>query len=288
MVTRRAVASPDPERDRNTDYPMSDAEFRRIAERAQSRLGIELRSHKQHMIRTRLSRRLRTLGLETFGAYLELLDQPEGVAEEQYFANAITTNLTAFFRESHHFDHFERSILDREPLPIRRRLRVWSAGCSTGEEAYSIAMVVRQAIAQSSGWDVRILATDLDTAVLCQAKKGCYPADRMKSVPPRYRTPTFLRIENGRVVPSDEVRSLISFRRLNLIDPWPMRGPFDAIFCRNVLIYFSAEIKEQIIGRFADMLRPGGVLYLGHSESILGANPRLSSEGHTIYRRTGG
>ncbi len=286
MVTRRAVASLDPERDRNTDYPMSDAEFRRVAERAESRLGIELRGHKQHMIRARLSRRLRALGLESFSAYLELLEKPEGVAEEQHFANAITTNLTAFFRESYHFDHFERSILEREPG--RRRLRVWSAGCSTGEEAYSIAMVVRQATGMSSGWDVRVLATDLDTAVLGEASKGCYPADRLKSVPPRYRTPTFLRIENGRIVPSEEIRSLISFRRLNLIESWPMRGPFDAIFCRNVLIYFSAEIKERIIERFADMLRPGGVLYLGHSESILGANPRLSSEGHTIYRRTGG
>jgi chemotaxis protein methyltransferase CheR len=288
MVTRRAVAPSDTEPDRNTDYPMSDAEFRCVAEQAQSRLGIELRSHKQHMIRARLSRRLRALGLENFSAYLDLLDQPEGVGEEQYFANAITTNLTAFFRESHHFDHFERSILERDPMPVRRRLRVWSAGCSTGEEAYSIAMVVRQAIANSAGWDVRVLATDLDTAVLGQATKGCYPADRLKSVPPRYRTPTFLRIENGRVVPSDAIRSLISFRRLNLIEPWPMRGPFDAIFCRNVLIYFSTEVKERIIERFADMLRPGGVLYLGHSESILGANPRLSSEGHTIYRRTGG
>jgi chemotaxis protein methyltransferase CheR len=288
MVTRRAAAPPDPVHDPHTDWPMSEAEFRRVAERAQSCLGIELRSHKQQMIRARLSRRLRALGLESFNAYLELLDQPEGAAEEQHFANAITTNLTAFFRESHHFDHFERSILLRGEMPAVRRLRVWSAGCSTGEEAYSIAMVVRQVLADSSGWDVRILATDLDTAVLGKAARGCYPPDRLKSVPPRFRTPAFLRIENGWVVPSEEIRALISFRRLNLIDAWPMRGPFDAIFCRNVLIYFSAEIKERIIEQFADMLRPGGILYLGHSESILGVNPRLSSEGHTIYRRAGG
>jgi chemotaxis protein methyltransferase CheR len=288
MVTRRAVAPPAVEQERNADCPMSDADFRRIAERAQSRLGIELRGHKQHMIRARLSRRLRALGLASFGAYLDLLDRPEGAGEEQHFANAITTNLTAFFRENHHFDHFERNVLGHDEGHPVRRLRVWSAGCSTGEEAYSIAMVVRQTLADTSGRDVRILATDLDTAVLVQAAKGCYPPDRLKSIPPRFRTPVYLRIENGRVVPSEEIRSLITFRRLNLIDAWPMRGPFDAIFCRNVLIYFSAEIKERIIDRFADMLRPGGILYLGHSESILGANPRLSSEGHTIYRRSGG
>jgi chemotaxis protein methyltransferase CheR len=168
-----------------------------------------------------------------------------------------------------------------------RRLRVWSAGCSTGEEPYTIALVLRREIADMARQDVRILATDIDTDVLAKASRGEYSADALENIPDpfcRYFQPT----QEGNAAAikvAQDVRSLITFRPLNLVETWPMKGPFDAIFCRNVMIYFDAPTKSKLIERFIRLIKPGGFLYIGHSESLLGSHPGLQLMGRTIYRR---
>ncbi|MGM0586704.1 MAG: CheR family methyltransferase [Pseudomonadota bacterium] len=267
------------------EFVMSDAEFARIADKVLSVAGIVLKEHKRQMVYTRLSRRLRALGMTSFTDYLDLLDGPEGRAELVEFSNAVTTNLTSFFREAHHFDHLREEVLEPLRRAGRTRLRLWSAGCSTGEEPYSIAMTVQQLGARMTGADLRILATDLDTSVLSRAEAGVYPEARLQDAPGELRARGCRRRGPGEVEMARELRAMIVFRRLNLLGDWPFRGPFDAIFCRNVLIYFDAATKAALVRRFAQALTEDGVLYLGHSESLLGEHPLLHSEGRTIYRR---
>jgi chemotaxis protein methyltransferase CheR len=271
------------------EFAMSDDEFRRIADRVLRTAGIVLKDHKRQMVYTRLARRLRALGLSSFAAYLELLDSPAGAAELQDFTNAVTTNLTSFFREAHHFDHLRDAVVAPRLAEGRRRLRIWSAGCSTGEEPYSIALALlgKGGPASRGGADLRILATDLDTNVLAQAEAGLYRADRAEDVPAALRAGALIRRPPDRVEVAPGLRAAVAFRRLNLLEDWPFRGPFDAIFCRNVLIYFDAETKARLVRRFAEHLDAEGALYLGHSESLLGEHPLLRSEGRTIYRRRG-
>ncbi len=266
------------------EFPMTAEDLRRITARGQLALGIELGEGKRQMIYSRLSRRLRAIGLRSFSVYLDLLDTPAGAAEHEHFANALTTNLTSFFREAHHFEHFEREI--QKSAAETRRLRVWSAGCSTGEEPYSIATILHANANLLGTRDRRILATDIDTGVLGVAARGVYAGDKIKTVPARLRTQAFVDAgEPDRYAIADPLREVVAFRSLNLIGPWPFKGAFNMIFCRNVLIYFAAETRDRIIDRFADLIVPGGFLYLGHSESILGSHPKLAAEGHTIYRR---
>lgn len=266
------------------EFSMSDAEFRRIAERVFAIAGIVLKDHKRQMVYTRLSRRLRSLNLSSFTDYMDLLDGSGAGAELTEFCNAVTTNLTSFFRESHHFDHLREEVLS--PLAGgASRIRIWSAGCSTGEEPYSIAMTARAMGRSLASADLRILATDLDTNVLGKAKAGVYPEARTTDVPADLRSGSMARRSAGEIEMTPAVKSLIAFRQLNLLHPWPFRGPFDAIFCRNVLIYFDAETKAALVRRFAEALTATGTLYLGHSESLLGEHPLLVSEGRTIYRR---
>lgn len=266
-----------------SDFHMTDDEFRRIAERVFATCGIVLKAHKRQMVYTRLARRLRALGLDDFGAYLDLLDSRAGRDEAQEFTNAVTTNLTSFFREAHHFDHLRSAVLEPAARkPGRGRVRIWSAGCSTGEEPYSIALTAL-ATKASERCDLRILATDLDTKVLAHAKAGVYSADRVADLPTDLRAA--LPRKGDAVEAPRALRDLIAFRHLNLLHDWPFSGRFDAIFCRNVLIYFDAETKSSLIERFASVLSPDGVLYLGHSESLLGEHALLTSQGRTIYRR---
>jgi len=172
------------------------------------------------------------------------------------------------------------------PRTLGRRLRVWSAGCSTGEEPYTIAVVLAREIRDIARHDVRILATDIDTAVLAKGLAGQYPASSIDDVPKAYRE-YFRAASGGRdeVVMDDKVRALIKFARLNLMEPWPFHGKFDAIFCRNVMIYFDNQTKAQIVDRFTAQLRTGGFLYVGHSESLIGSHPGLQLVGRTAYRR---
>jgi chemotaxis protein methyltransferase CheR len=274
------------------EFDFSDADFRSLVQIAHEQTGIALSDGKRDLVYGRLSRRLRALGFSSFRQYRDYLEGPDGVREIEKFINSISTNHTKFFREEHHFEHFRPNVAGAFVHATNGagggRLRVWSAGCSTGEEPYTIALVLKQEIANIARHDVRILATDIDTEVLAKGACGEYSAAALDEIPKSYR-PYLHTSENEakgpRIAMNDEVRSLIAFRRLNLIERWPFKGLFDAIFCRNVLIYFDNETKMTLIDRFVDQIRPGGWLYLGHSESLIKAHPGLRLVGRTIYRR---
>ena len=265
---------------------MSDGEFARLSAKVLALTGIELPPHKRQLVISRLRKRLRALGIDGFGNYLAYLASPAGEAESSEMVNAVTTNQTGFFREGHHFEDLAR-MLARPPGAAgeNSRLRIWSAACSTGEEVYSIAITALGAGLAGPGADLRILATDLDTAALARARAATYPAGRADACPPQVRQGYFETLPGGQVRVAASARRLITFNQLNLHGSWPVQGPFDAIFCRNVLIYFSPEAKLSIVERFVDLLHPGGTLYLGHSDAMLGNHPQLVNQGRTIFRK---
>jgi chemotaxis protein methyltransferase CheR len=274
------------------EFELTDADFRFLARQVHDLTGIVIHERKRDMIYARLSRRLRVLGLASFADYCDFLAGPEGGAEIAAMINAVTTNLTHFFREPHHFEHLRQTALPEFAAAARngadKRLRLWSAGCSSGEEPYSIAMTVKSAAIDLSRWDVRILATDLDTDMVGRAGAGCYKSADAESIPAdlaaKY-TDTVRTPKGSEVRMRDSLRQSITFKQLNLMGPWPMHGPFDAIFCRNVMIYFDAETKAALVERYAELLRPDGWLYIGHSESLTKLTDRFQLVGRTIYRR---
>jgi chemotaxis protein methyltransferase CheR len=273
----------------DTEYALQDGDFRKITKLVMDTAGIVLSEKKRAFIHGRLGRRLRILGLSDFTEYCRLLESPDGETERHNLINAVTTNHTNFFREPHHFDYLAKTILPA--LAEARgngqgRLRIWSAGCSTGEEPYTIAMTLRGHQPTLSGWDVKILATDLDTNVVAHAAAGAYDAERTESIPPAYRKRYMAGQPDGRVIMNDELRSLIMFAPLNLLEGWPMKGPFDIIFCRNVVIYFDKPTQRRLFDRYADLLKPDGWLFVGHSESLAAVTNRFDMVGRTIYRRT--
>ncbi len=284
----RVLDSSEPAFNSVREFAFSEADFRHLVQLAYEYAGIALSGSKRNLLYSRLSRRLRVLGLETFTAYRDLLTQDE--REIENFINSISTNHTKFFRESHHFDHMRTHVAvpfnQNAAATGNRRLRIWSAGCSSGEEPYTIAVVLKREIRDFSNNDVRILATDIDTDVLNKASRGEFAAATIDEVPKTYAE--YFSRAGDKVVMEEDVRSLITFRRLNLMSkPWPFQGKFDAIFCRNVMIYFDGPTKAKLIQRFVDQIKPGGWLYIGHSESLIGAHPGLQSAGRTIYRRDG-
>lgn len=262
-----------------------------IAKLVYEHAGIVIREHKEAMTRGRLARRVKALGMASVAEYCAYLRTSGAADEIPELINAVTTNHTAFFRERHHFDHLRKEVLPRliqERAGRRGRIRIWSSASSSGEEPYSIAATARDAIGNRSDLDFRILATDIDTDILARAEAGIYPAEQFERLPADLRP--WLKVETtggrGEVRISDELRRLLAFKRLNLIDKWPMSGPFDVIFCRNVFIYFDTPTKAAILDRFVALLQPGGFLYLGHSESLPQPHPQLRLIGRTIYERT--
>jgi chemotaxis protein methyltransferase CheR len=271
------------------EFGFSDEDFNSLRALVRKHTGISLSEAKRELVYGRLSRRLRALGLQSFRDYRNVLTaDPEG-QEMVEFCNAITTNLTSFFRESHHFDYLRDQVL--VPLGTRppgQRLRIWSAGCSTGEEPYSIAMTVRESAPQAGRHDIKILATDLDSEVLSRGRKGVYAEDRVKGMSQARISTFFLEEREGgtvRLTVTPAIRELITFNQLNLMHGLPMRGPFDVIFCRNVVIYFDKETQRELFRRFAQLQRPGDVLFLGHSESMFKVCDAYTLVGRTIYRR---
>jgi chemotaxis protein methyltransferase CheR len=269
------------------EFPMSEANFNRLSELAHDYTGIVLGPHKRDMIYGRLSRRIRALKLNNFDAYCQLLEA-EGSGELSNFINSITTNLTSFFRENHHFEYLRTTVFPalKEQNKDSRKIRIWSAGCSTGEEPYSLSIVLNEFFDPRT-WDLKILATDLDSNVLEHARAGVYDQQRIQTVNEDRRKQWFLKdpARPDLVKVKPQLQSLISFKRLNLLEKWPMKGSFDVIFCRNVVIYFNKDTQRELFDRYADILHPRGHLFIGHSETLHRVSERFDSLGKTIYQR---
>jgi chemotaxis protein methyltransferase CheR len=272
---------------------ITDAEFRDLSAFIGAETGIDLHEAKRPLVCARLARRLRHWGYSSFREYWgHLCDHdPEGL-ERRTMVNAITTNKTAFFREPHHFEFLSGHVLPA--IASRRvpggvpRLRIWSAGCSTGEEPYSIAMTLLDSPAPVSSWDVRVLASDINTEVLDRAATGVYERARLAGVESGALRRHFHAVprEPHLLQVSGATRRLITFRHINLCsEAWPIQTSFDVIFCRNVVIYFDRATQRAVMRRLADLLAPGGHLIVGHSESLLGHGLDLEYAGRTVYRK---
>ena len=266
------------------DYPLSAAAFEAVRKLLREHTGINLGPQKQAMVRSRLIKRLRARGIGDFETYLAGVQGPES-EEWGPFVNALTTNLTSFFREQHHFD-FLVAHFTAHP-PAGGRLRFWSAGCSTGEEPYTLAMVMA---ASFPDLDVQIRATDVDTNVLATAERGIYPLERVDKLPPEWLRFAFQKGTGphaGQARVRRELRAMISFGVFNLLGSggWPEPGSLDVIFCRNVMIYFDKPTQRTLLARFRAALAPGGLLLVGHSEALLDASLGFESLGSTVYRR---
>ena len=269
------------------EFKFSEKDFDFIRNLISDRTGIVLAAHKVDMVYGRLSRRLRELNLNTFDEYLTSLKHDE--QELIHFVNALTTNLTAFFREKHHFEFMTSDLLPKLiKKKTNKRLRIWSAGCSSGEEPYTIAMTVRSLIPDNRGWDAKILASDLDSNMVTKASNGIYTEDRVNGLSKEQMKKWVSKgtgDNSSMVKMSDNLREMITFKQLNLMHEWPMKGPFDIIFCRNVLIYFNKETQAMLFDRYADMLAPDGHLFIGHSESMYKICDRFQLLGKTIYKK---
>ena len=271
------------------EYKLTNAQFETIRALVRRVAGISLGDGKRDLVRSRLNKRLRVLGLESYDQYLELVEGERETGELTHLLDAISTNVTHFFREPAHFE-FLAELLAARAERVRagradKRLRIWSAGCSSGEEPYTIAMTACEALGDLQGWDVRILATDISTNVLEKAKRGVYPPEAVARMSRPLVSKYFERPAAGGVAVKPALRRLVHFGRLNLMGPWPMKGPFDAIFCRNVMIYFEKSTQAELVGRYGGLLAPDGVLFIGHSENLTGFAHGFRSVRPTVYRR---
>ncbi|WP_421855131.1 CheR family methyltransferase [Oricola sp.] len=268
------------------EFALSDKQFATISTLVKSEVGINLTEAKRDLVYSRLVKRLRSLRMESFGAYLELVGSTSGTEERSELISAITTNVTNFYREPHHFDHLKSTGI---PDMIQRMAagesgRIWSAGCSDGREPYTIACTLLQAVPDVAGRNVRILASDVDHKSLAKAKAGQYGTEMVERMPRDVLDRFFRRNADGAEAGA-EIKALIAFRFLNLLAEWPFKQKFDMIFCRNVLIYFEQDLQSTLIARFCSVLKPGGYLYIGHSERVSGsAVASLRQVGVTTYR----
>jgi chemotaxis protein methyltransferase CheR len=271
--------------------PMSDVQFDFFRDLAKAHAGITLPDYKRNMVYRRVSKRLMKLGLKDFSVYRDMLSGPRAAEELVFFINALTTNKTEFFRENHHFEHLSSIALpglkNQMEKNSERRLRIWSAGCSSGQEPYSIAMTLSESFTDLARWDAKILATDIDTDMVELGREGIYPSTEILSIPLRLRQkyvdPVLGDDQSGRM--NFGQRSLITFNRLNLHGQWPLKGRFDVIFCRNVIIYFDKPDQCRLFDRYANLLRDGGYLYIGHSESLYKVTERFRPIGQSIYQK---
>lgn len=266
-----------------SECEISPAQFTRITHVLHEHAGIRMREGKEGLVRARLAKRLRLLGLPDFDAYLDFVEREPSRREFAEMIDALTTNKTSFLREVSHFDFLRDSVFPT----ISGAVRIWSAGCSSGEEPYTLAMLCNDRFADITRRDVKILATDLSHRVLATAKSGTYPADIMSDVPPAWLQKYWTRARDsqGRDVytAAAPIRRLVHFAKLNLMEEWPMQGPFDVILCRNVMIYFDKATQQQLIERYWALLRPGGHLFVGHSESLTGLTHRFRYVQPAVY-----
>ncbi|WP_226447841.1 CheR family methyltransferase [Ferribacterium limneticum] len=266
----------------NREFSFSTTDFERVRKLIYQHAGISLSPVKQDMVYSRLARRLRATGKSSFAEYLDALEK-NGGDEWERFVNSLTTNLTSFFREPHHFPIFAEHL---RKIGTTRPIRVWCSAASTGEEPYSIAMTVQETFGANVS-HVTIMASDLDTNVLATAQKGVYPIERVEKLSPERLRKFFLRgtgAQEGYVSIRPELKKMIEFQRINLLDAsYSVKGPLDVIFCRNVMIYFDKPTQYKILSRFAPMMQPDGLMFAGHSESFLHAADLFKSQGKTVY-----
>ncbi len=274
---------------REREFDFSKSNFEYIKKLVKQNTGIHLTDAKQQLVYSRLARRLRSLKLSTFNEYTEYLETnyDQEIVE---LTNAITTNLTSFFREPHHFEFMSDVFLPYiyKQKKVEKTLRIWSAGCSTGEEPYSIAMTLKENVPPIKNWDIKVLATDLDTNVVQKAKSGVYADERIVGMKPERIKKWFTSgagTQAGNVKVSPKLQDYITFKQLNLMDQWPMNGKFDLIFCRNVVIYFDKPTQKILFDRYADLLTPTGYLIVGHSETLFKVTDRFKLLGKTIYQK---
>jgi chemotaxis protein methyltransferase CheR len=274
------------------ERPLSESLFRQFSELVYDHCGINLHDGKKALLQARLGKRLRATGIGSYDAYFKYITHAGNEDEFVHFVDSISTNLTFFFREQQHFDYLEQVLLPQALANKKRernnRLRIWSAACSTGEEPYSIAMSVSEHLEDALKWDFKVLATDISTRVLEMASRGVYSQERIQKVPPAMRQ-QYLQKRRGKdgtpeyaIAPS--LKQMIVFRQLNLQDPFPFKGPFDCIFCRNVMIYFDKKTQESLVNKMAKYLAPGGCLFVGHSESLTGLNHPLNYVRPAVYK----
>jgi len=275
--TRSALSMPD---------ELTPEHFARVAALVRHVAGIDLRPGKEGLVRSRLAGRMRALAVSSFDEYLDRVERDASGAELVQMLDVITTNKTSFFREAEHFRFLQDEIL---PALGRRPggLRIWSAGCSSGEEPYTTAIVLRESLPEPQFAAARILATDLSTRVLARAREATYPEELLSDVPPHLVRRHFVTVPGGErlVRVADATRAGVRFARLNLMSSWPMQGPFDLILCRNVMIYFDKATQERLVDRFAALLAPGGHLFVGHSESLTGLQHGLQYVQPAVYRK---
>lgn len=273
------------------EYAFTESDFRRIAAMLREDSGIHLAPSKATLVYARLAKRLRQLGLDSFQDYCRLLGDAGGAEERARMMSALTTNLTRFFREPHHFDHLRTHVIEPMANAVRNgaRLRIWSSACSTGEEPYSIALTVLSVMPDAPRYDVRILATDIDPQVVARAKAGIYSSQAIAPIAKPMRDRWMVPVEQSggdEWSVGDDARALISFRTLNLLADWPHRQRYQAIFCRNVVIYFEEETQNMLWSKFKGVMSSDGRLYVGHSERV--NDPNYASDGLTIYKLEGG
>jgi len=271
------------------EYEFTTKQFKAFQTLIMEHTSIVISDEKEELIYGRLTRRLRKLGMTSFDDYYNLIANGDSEELEQ-FINVVTTNLTSFYRESHHFDHLKNELIPKllEQNAGTKKLRIWSAGCSTGEEPYSIAMTLMESISDIHTWDVKILATDIDSDVLAKASAGIYRDDRIEGLSDETIKQWFKRgkgKQEGFVRVAPELQSLISFKQLNLLKEWPVKGPFDVLFCRNVVIYFDKPTQKILFEKFAGVLSAHGQMCIGHSETLFKISEDFELLGQTIYKK---
>lgn len=270
------------------EFEFNDNDFQKIRKIVYDYAGIDLNDSKKNLVYNRLSKRIRFLGQQSFAEYIKYV---EAIGEEEFvhLINAITTNLTFFFRENHHFEFLQNQVIPEliKNNAVSKKIRIWSAGCSTGEEPYSIAIILKESV--PAGWDAKVIATDLDTNVVNTGKAGVYDIDRLKGVTEERKKRWFLKgtgSQAGLARVKPELQQIIEFGQINLMDEWPLKSGVDAIFCRNVVIYFDKPTQAKLFNRYADLLPEHGHLFIGHSESLYKVCDRFELLGQTIYRKT--
>ncbi|WP_293763100.1 CheR family methyltransferase [uncultured Aquitalea sp.] len=268
----------------NREFAFSDQDFERIRKLIYKEAGISLNPSKKDMVYGRLVRRIRELKLTSFAAYVDFLESVSGKREFEQFVNALTTNLTFFFREEHHFPLLAEHLKSRAAAGASE-LSIWCAASSTGEEPYSLAITALEAFPSGHKPAISIIATDLDTLVLETGRKGIYAAEKVAKLPAGYAAKYFDKLPDGNFQAKQVLRSMITFQRLNLIDAtWSLRKQFDAIFCRNVMIYFDRDTQFGVLKKFAPLLKPDGLLFVGHSENFYFASDYFQLRGKTVYQ----